>query len=100
MNLEYYCDTHKKDGVLRPHLVCIPYSIQNLHIMAKELGIKKCWFHKDHYDMPIRRTLEIMKRCKVVNTSEIMKIVGRPYNRPMIGYTPPIVLDLLSRDRD
>jgi len=29
------------------HLICIPYSIENLHKMAKELNIKRCWFHKN-----------------------------------------------------
>ena len=66
--LKYYCDSHR-------HLVCLPYSIENLHKMAESLGIKRCWFHKDHYDIPKRRINEIMERCKVVSTKEIVKIV-------------------------
>jgi len=34
------------------HLVCTPYTVANLHKMAKVLGIKRCWFHKTHYDVP------------------------------------------------
>lgn len=38
------------------HLVCVPYSVENLHAMADALGIKRCWFHADasypHYDIP------------------------------------------------
>ena len=30
------------------HLVCLPYSLDNLHKMTYDLGIKRCWFHKDH----------------------------------------------------
>ena len=37
------------------HVVCVPYSIENLHRMAVLLGIKRCWYHAKpypHYDMP------------------------------------------------
>lgn len=36
--MEYLCDTER-------HLICVPYSVENLHIMAEDLDIKKCWFH-------------------------------------------------------
>lgn len=40
------------------HIVCEPYSIENLHDMAKLLRLKRCWFHntpgKAHYDVPKR----------------------------------------------
>lgn len=66
--LRYYCDTKR-------HLVCKPYSIANLHLMAKNLGINKCWFHKNHYDIPKKRIEQIMKRCKVVDSREIVDII-------------------------
>ena len=50
--MKYYTDKKR-------HLVCIPYSIENLHKMAIDLNIKKCWFHKDHYDIPKKRISEI-----------------------------------------
>lgn len=67
--MKYYCD-HR-------HLVCVPYNIENLHQMAMELGIKKCWFHKNHYDIPKRRVEEIQSKCEVVSTREIIRIIRR-----------------------
>lgn len=70
--LEYYCDT-------RRHLVCRPYSIENLHQMAQDLGIKKCWFHnvkgRQHYDIPKRRIEEIQSKCNLVTSKEIIGII-------------------------
>ena len=66
--LKFYCDDAR-------HLVCIPYSIENLHRMAKELDIKKCWFHKHHYDIPKLRIAEIKSKCHVVSSFEILRIV-------------------------
>lgn len=67
--LTFICDNAR-------HLVCEPYSIDNLHKMAEELEICSCWFHKDHYDIPVRRIEEIMAKCKVVDSREIVKITG------------------------
>lgn len=58
------------------HLICIPYSIENLHLMAKELNINKCWFHKNHYDIPKRRIEEITKKCIIVSSKEIINIIN------------------------
>lgn len=72
MTLVYYCDSQR-------HLVCTPYSVENLHKMAQELGIKRCWYHssKDHphYDIPKRRIAEIHARCTVVSPRDILKIM-------------------------
>lgn len=57
------------------HLICSPYSIDNLHEMAKILDIKKCWFHKTHYDIPKRRIAEIQSRCQVVSQKELLSII-------------------------
>jgi hypothetical protein len=65
--MKYYCDDKR-------HLVCVPYSVENLHLMADDLGIKRCWFHKDHYDIPKRRIKEIMEKCEVVDTRTIVDI--------------------------
>jgi sulfur relay (sulfurtransferase) DsrF/TusC family protein len=67
--LEFYCDQAR-------HIVCKPYSIDNLHKMAKFFGIKKCWFHKSHYDMPKRRRIELMTRCTIVTSKEIATIIA------------------------
>jgi len=57
------------------HLICNPYSINNLHIMAKHLDIKRCWFHKDHYDIPKNRIAEIESRCELISSKEIIRII-------------------------
>lgn len=64
----YLCDNKR-------HLICEPYSIENLHKMAKELNIKRCWFHKDHYDIPKKRIEEITKRCTVVSTNTLVVVI-------------------------
>lgn len=71
--MNYICD-----GFAR-HLICIPYSIKNLHLMAEQLGIKRCWFHSkgelSHYDIPKRRIKEIMSKCTIVSTQQLIKIM-------------------------
>ncbi len=67
-NLIYYCDEKR-------HLVCVPYSIENLHIMAEDLGIKRVWFHKNHYDIPKRRIEEINSKCIVISPKDIVRII-------------------------
>jgi hypothetical protein len=70
--LTYYCDSMR-------HLVCVPYTVENLHRMADDLGIKRCWFHSGasypHYDIPKRRIAEIQAKCTVVAPRETLKIV-------------------------
>jgi FMN phosphatase YigB (HAD superfamily) len=72
MNLAFYCDSMR-------HLVCVPYSVENLHEMARRLGIKRCWFHAGakypHYDIPKRRVQEIQAQCTVVSPQDILVIV-------------------------
>lgn len=66
--MKYYCDDQR-------HLVCIPYSIENLHKMAEDLNINRCWFHKNPYDIPKRRIKEIQEKCIIVNSRDIVKII-------------------------
>lgn len=71
MGLIFLCDNKR-------HLICKPYSIENLHQMAKDLNIKKCWFHSGtfaHYDIPKKRIDEIQKLCKIVSQKEIVKTI-------------------------
>jgi len=65
--MKYYCDDKR-------HLVCEPYSIENLHLMAEDLKINRCWFHKNHYDIPKRRIKEITAKCTLVTVWEIVMI--------------------------
>ena len=66
--MQYVCDKSR-------HLVCVPYSIENLHTMAKHLNLKMCWFHKNHYDIPKCRIEEITKLCIVVSSPFIVTII-------------------------
>lgn len=69
--LQFFCDA-------RRHLVCVPYSVANLHKMAAELALARCWFHagdKPHYDMPKRRITELTARCQVVSSRQILEII-------------------------
>lgn len=70
--MTYYCDNKR-------HLVCVPYSVENLHKMADDLEIKRCWFHsgdKPHYDIPKKRIQEIRAKCTVVSPTDIVKIIN------------------------
>ena len=67
--MKYVCDTKR-------HIICIPYSLDNLHEMAYALGINRCWFHKDHYDIPKRRIDEITKQCEIVSSRDIVRIIS------------------------
>ena len=71
--MTYYCDSNR-------HLICVPYSIENLHKMAKDLGIKKHWFHKDHYDIPKSRIEEIEAKCLKITSKEIVKLIKESGN--------------------
>ena len=63
------------------HLVCIPYSTENLHTMAADLGIGRHWFHKNHYDIPKKRMDEISSKCTLVSSKDIVKIIRGTYDR-------------------
>jgi hypothetical protein len=68
-NLVYYADNQR-------HLVCKPYSVENLHRMAENLGIKRCWFHKDHYDIPKRKISFVRNIAINVTSREILEIIN------------------------
>lgn len=67
-SLDYICDKSR-------HLICIPYSIDNLHKMADSLNINRSWFHKNHYDIPEKRIEEITSKCEVVGSKDIVRII-------------------------
>jgi len=66
--MTYYCDDAR-------HLVCLPYSVENLHAMSEALSIKRCWFHGDHYDIPKKRIDEIAAKCVIVSSKDIVRII-------------------------
>ena len=61
------------------HLVCLPYSTENLHEMASALNIKRCWWHSGasyaHDDIPQRRINEITSKCEVITPRQLLAIV-------------------------
>ncbi|MCK9532879.1 MAG: DUF4031 domain-containing protein [Gammaproteobacteria bacterium] len=62
------------------HLICDPYSIENLHKMADDLDIKRCWFHDGkfpHYDIPKRRINEIEAKCEIIKSEDIIRIIKK-----------------------
>lgn len=65
--LTYVCD-------IKRHLVCWPYSLPNLHRMARQLHIERCWFHKTHYDIPVRRT-DILLTSALVTSKTVVKVI-------------------------
>ena len=71
--LTFICDNNR-------HLVCLPYSIPNLHQMAKELNIARSWYHssnnKHHYDIPKKRITEIQSKCIIVSSKTIVRIIN------------------------
>lgn len=67
--MKLICDNYR-------HLICVPYSVENLHQMAQSLNIGKHWFHKDHYDIPKKRIDEIKSQCVVVSSKEIVRIIN------------------------
>ena len=71
VKIKFVCDNKR-------HLICVPYSVKNLHLMAEELGLKRCWFHKNHYDIPVRRRKEIEKKCQIVSPKNIVEIIRHP----------------------
>lgn len=66
------------------HLVCIPYSLENLHKMAYSFGIGEQWFHPTaglwHYDIPKKRRKEIENKCILVSPKDIVRICKGTYN--------------------
>lgn len=72
--LTYFCDKYR-------HLVCVPFSIENLHRMADDLKIGKHFFEYSahgrlpHYDIPAKRIKEIMQQCRVVSKEDIVNII-------------------------
>ena len=69
--MQYYSDKQR-------HVVCIPYSIPNLHAMAQALGIKRSWYHihpYPHYDIPKYLQQHVADHSFVVSPKRILEIV-------------------------
>lgn len=65
------------------HLICLPYSVENLHKMADDLGIKRGWYHRSkypHYDIPLKMLDAISQKCQLVSSREILTVI-KDYQR-------------------
>ena len=66
--LLYLTDGHR-------NVICVPYSIENLHKMADDLGIKRSWFKEDHYEIPDSYYPQFEDKCERVTTPTLFKTV-------------------------
>lgn len=77
-DLLYFCDDQR-------HLVCTPFTVPNLHEMARDLGIDRGWFHASasfpHYDVPARRVHEVAAQCVVVRPRVVLRIARGDFLR-------------------
>jgi len=65
----------------RRHLVCLPYSIPHLHMMAAQIGLGKHWFHRDHYDIPVTKRTVIEQNALHVSPKSIVRLI-HAHNNP------------------
>ena len=66
----------------RRHLICVPYTRENLLAMADDLDIPRHWYHGGtypHIDMPARQVIRILDdpRVTIVSPREIV-MMARP----------------------
>ena len=60
------------------HLICVPYSIENLHAMAVDLNIGRHWYHggkRPHYDIPKKRIDEIANMAEQISPRNLLTII-------------------------
>jgi len=82
VDVKYYCDDNR-------HLICVPFSVANLHQMAKDLNIHRCWFHSGrnpHYDIPKLRIAEIKAKCEIVSSREILRLTKQTQPNEMVPW--------------
>lgn len=68
---EYYIDDKR-------HLICVPYSVEELHKMAEALNINRCWYHAGrypHYDVPKKRIVELQEKCILVDQRFLFRLI-------------------------
>lgn len=72
----YLCDSKR-------HIICQPYSIENLHRMAEQLNIGRHWYHQGkfpHYDIPQKRIEEITKKFNLITSKQLLTIIKNENN--------------------
>lgn len=58
----------------RNNVICVPNSPENMRKMANELGLKKTWLKKDHYQIPDDVFVEnISDKCSKVSSTTLFR---------------------------
>lgn len=65
------------DGV--GNVICLPYSVENLHKMADDLGIAKRWYRDGHYKVPKEIADDLEEKCDKVTTTTLFRTVRNVY---------------------
>lgn len=65
------------DGV--GNVICLPYSVENLHKMADDLGIAKRWYRNGHYNVPKEIADGLEEKCDKVTTTTLFRTVRNVY---------------------
>lgn len=72
--LTYLCDQNR-------HLICVPFSLENMKRMAFQLQLKRKALSKvpgkRFYRIPFDRLLEIEMQCELVPAWHILEIITR-----------------------
>lgn len=64
------------------HLFARPADRAALHAFAAALGMRREWWHRDHYDLvPPKRTLAVQRGAVEVTRREAVAIIGRRRRR-------------------
>jgi hypothetical protein len=61
----------------RKNLICVPYSVENLHSMAMELGIPTRFFDRDKYKIPDTIRDDVEDKCELVSSQTIFRTIHK-----------------------
>lgn len=59
----------------KKRLVCMPYSVSNLHTVAKTLGMKRGLFRSSHYAVPASKLVEIQQKSVIITATQANMII-------------------------
>lgn len=58
----------------RNNVIVVPNSPENMRKMANELGLKRTWLKKDHYQIPYNMfTEELLEKCNKVSSITLFR---------------------------
>lgn len=59
----------------RKNIICLPYTEENLHEMAKELEIPERYFNKNRYTIPDTLRDNIEDKCSFVSSQTLFRTI-------------------------